>query len=107
MSVLRQSEFVNSVRGQAGGYVLARPPEKIALQKSWLHSEAGCSSRDSATNRRSRTNMYSFDGLLGPVALAFVQHAIDLVLAGITLKDLLRKESEVSKLVALRAIKKG
>ncbi|OLE73713.1 MAG: hypothetical protein AUG12_04170 [Acidobacteria bacterium 13_1_20CM_2_57_8] len=32
-----------------------------------------------------------------------VQHAVDVVLAGITLKDLLQKESEVNKLVALQA----
>ena len=107
MSILRQNEFVQSVRGQTGGYVLARPPEKIpvadvlAALGGRLFEPGFCD---------------DFAGL-GPICThsvdcsvrslwRAVQQAVDLVLAGVTLKDLLRKESEVAKLVTLQAVKK-
>ena len=40
MSVLRQGEFVASVRGQAGGYVLSRPPEEIAVADVSIRADA-------------------------------------------------------------------
>src|SRR5436309_4143357 len=38
MSFLRQGGFVESFRGQAGGYVVSRPPEKIGVAEvlAWL-----------------------------------------------------------------------
>src|SRR5262249_6599466 len=33
MSILRQNEFVESVRGQAGGYILSRPAETIVVSE--------------------------------------------------------------------------
>jgi Rrf2 family protein len=108
MSVLRQSGFVVSVRGQAGGYVLARRPEKIAVAEV-LASLGGRLFEPGFCDEfvgLERICTHSVDCSVRSLWRS-VQHAVDLVLAGITLKDLLRKESEVSKLVVLRGIKKG
>jgi len=108
MSVLRQSEFVESVRGQAGGYILSRPPEKIAVAEVLASLGGRLFDRGFCDEfvGLERICTHSIDCSVRSLWRS-VQHAIDLVLAGITLKDLLRKESEVSKLVALRTIKKG
>jgi len=108
MSVLRQSGFVESVRGQAGGYLLSRPPEKIAVADVLAALggrlfEAGFCDEFVGLER---ICTHSIDCSVRSLWRS-VQHAVDFVLAGITLKDLLRKESEVGKMVALRAIKKG
>jgi Rrf2 family protein len=108
MSVLRQSEFVESVRGQAGGYILSRPPEKIVIAEV-LSSLGGRLFEPGFCDEYvglERICTHSIDCSIRSLWRS-VQHAIDLVLAGITLKDLLRKESEVSKLIAVRTIKKG
>jgi Rrf2 family protein len=108
MSVLRQSEFVESVRGQAGGYVLSRPPEKIAVADV-LASLGGRLFEPGFCDEfvgLERVCTHSVDCSVRSLWRA-VQHAVDFALAGITLKDLLRTESEVGKLVAARAIKKG
>ena len=108
MSVLRQSQFVQSVRGQAGGYVLSRPPEKIAVAEV-LASLGGRLFEPGFCDEfvgLERICTHSIDCSIRSLWRS-VQHAVDLVLTGVTLKDLLRKESEVSKLVALRATKKG
>jgi Rrf2 family protein len=108
MSVLRRSQFVQSVRGQAGGYVLSRPPEKIAVAEV-LASLGGRLFEPGFCDEfvgLERICTHSIDCSIRSLWRS-VQHAVDLVLTGVTLKDLLRKESEVSKLVALRATKKG
>jgi Rrf2 family protein len=108
MSVLRQSEFVDSVRGQAGGYVLSRPPEKIAVAEV-LASLGGRLFEPGFCEEfvgLERICTHSIDCSVRSLWRS-VQHAVDLVLTGITLKDLLRKESEVSRLIVLRATKMG
>jgi Rrf2 family protein len=108
MSVLRQEQFVKSVRGQAGGYVLARPSETILLSDvlaalgGRLFEPEFC---DEFTGLdRICTN--SIDCSIRSVWRS-VQVAVDRVLNGITLKDLLRQESEVQKLVARNSKIKG
>jgi len=104
MSLLRQGRFVESVRGQAGGYVLARPPEKIPVAEvlaflgGRLFEPAFCD--EFAGLEKICT--HSIDCSVRSLWRS-VQHAVDLVLADISLKDLLRKESEVNKLVAFEA----
>jgi Rrf2 family protein len=108
MSVLRQGEFVESVRGQAGGYVLSRPPEKIAVAEV-LASLGGRLFEPGFCDEfvgLERICTHSIDCSVRSLWRS-VQHAVDLVLTGITLKDLLRKESEVSRLIVLRATKMG
>jgi Rrf2 family protein len=108
MSVLRRREFVESVRGQAGGYVLSRPPEKIEVAEVLASLGGRLFERGFCDEfvGLERICTHSIDCSVRSLWRS-VQHAVDLVLAGITLKDLLRKESEVNRLVALRAIKKG
>jgi Rrf2 family protein len=104
MSVLRQGEFVDSVRGQAGGYVLSRPPEKVAVAEvlaslgGRLFQPAFCDEFVGLEEICTRSIDCSIRSLWRSI-----QHAVDQVLAGITLKDLLRKESEVNKLIALQS----
>jgi Rrf2 family protein len=104
MSVLRQGQFVDSVRGQTGGYGLSRPPEKIGIAEvlaflgGRLFEPGFC---DEFVGLE-RICTHSIDCSVRSLWRS-VQHAVDVVLAGITLKDLLQKESEVNKLVALQA----
>jgi len=101
MSVLRQGEFVASVRGQAGGYVLPRPPEEIAvadvltLLGGRLFEPGFCDEFPGLE----RICKHSIDCSMRSLWRS-IQQAIDRSLAGITLKDLLRTESEVDILLA-------
>jgi Rrf2 family protein len=101
MSVLRQGEFVASVRGQAGGYVLSRPPEEIAvadvltLLGGRLFEPGFCDEFPGLE----RICTHSIDCSMRSLWRS-VQQAIDRSLAGITLRDLLRKESEVDAFLA-------
>jgi len=106
MSVLRQSEFVLSVRGQAGGYVLSRPPEKIAVSEV-LASLGGRLFEPGFCDEFAGLDQictHSIDCSLRSLWRS-VQNAVDLVLTRVTLKDLLGNESEVSKLVALENVR--
>jgi Rrf2 family protein len=101
MSILRQNDFVVSVRGQAGGYILARPPEKIFLSEvvaalgGRLFEPEFC---DEFTGLE-RICTHSIDCSIRSVWRS-VQQAVDRVLNGITLRDLLRRESQVQRLMA-------
>ena len=101
MSILRQNEFVVSVRGQAGGYVLARPPEKISLSEvvaalgGRLFEPEFC---DEFTGLE-QICTHSVDCSIRSVWRS-VQQAVDRVLEGITVRDLLRRESQVQRLMA-------
>ena len=103
MSILRQNEFVVSVRGQAGGYVLARPPEKISLSEvvaalgGRLFEPEFC---DEFTGLE-QICTHSVDCSIRSVWRS-VQQAVDRVLEGITVRDLLRRESQVQRLMAAR-----
>jgi Rrf2 family protein len=101
MSVLRQGEFVSSVRGQAGGYVLSRPPEEIpvadvvTLLGGRLYEPGFCDEFPGLE----RICTHSIDCSMRSLWRS-IQQAIDRSLAGITLKDMLRTESEVDTLLA-------
>jgi Rrf2 family protein len=101
MSVLRQGQFVASVRGQAGGYVLSRPPEEIAvadvltLLGGRLFDPGFCDEFSGLEQICTHSTDCSMRSLWRSI-----QQAIDRSLAGITLKDLLRPESDVDALLA-------
>ena len=101
MGVLRQGEFVSSVRGQAGGYVLSRPPEEIdvaevlTLLGGRLFDPGFCDEFPGLE----RICRHSLDCSTRSLWRS-IQQAIDRSLAGITLRDLLRKESEMDALLA-------
>ena len=96
MRILRQGEFVKSVRGQTGGYTLARSPENIpvgevlAVLGGRLFEPGFC---DQFSGLK-RLCTHSVDCSIRSLWRA-VQSAVDSVLTGITLQDLLQKESDM------------
>ena len=98
MRILRQGKFVKSVRGQAGGYTLARSPENIPVAEVLLTLggrlfEPGFCDQFSGLKR---TCTHSVDCSIRSLWRA-VQSAVDSVLSGVTLKDLLQNESVVNR----------
>jgi Rrf2 family protein len=96
MRILRQGKFVKSVRGQAGGYTLARRAENIPVAEvlatlgGRLFEPGFC---DQYAGLK-RTCTHSIDCSIRSLWRA-VQNAVDAVLVGITLQDLLQKESDM------------
>ncbi len=97
MRVLREGGFVNSTRGQAGGYALARPPDEInighvlATLGGRLYEPSFCDTH--AGVERLCTHMP--DCSIRSV-WRMLQTAVDQVLGRITLKDLLGTEREMN-----------
>src|SRR5215471_18294689 len=97
MRILRKSGFVRSTRGQAGGYILARPAGEIAVghvlaalggrlfDSDFCGTHAGVSSSCTHLVDCSIRSVWRT-----------IQNAIDGVLARLTLKDLLRSEEEMN-----------
>jgi Rrf2 family protein len=98
MRVLRQGKFVKSVRGQLGGYTLARTPEDIRVGEvlnvlgGRLFEPGFC---DQFAGLK-RTCTHDIDCSIRSLWRA-VQSAVDFALAGITLQDLLQKESAMNR----------
>src|SRR5262245_60876830 len=96
MRVLRQGEFVKSVRGQTGGYTLSRSPENISVGEvlavlgGRLFDPEFC---DQFSGLKPICT-HSVDCSIRSLWRA-VQSSVDSVLAGITLKDLLHQESDL------------
>jgi Rrf2 family protein len=90
MRLLRRAGLVRSVRGQAGGYVLARPLEQITVGEalealgSRLWEPDFCQQHPGLRNLCSHTRDCNVQWLWRRV-----QSAVDTILHGITLKDLL------------------
>jgi Rrf2 family protein len=97
MRILRQRKFVKSVRGQTGGYMLARSPENIPVGEvvaalgGRLFEPGFC---DQFSGLKQMCT-HSVDCSIRSLWRA-VQSAVDSVLAGITLRDLLQTESDMT-----------
>lgn len=97
MRILREAGFVNSTRGQAGGYALSRPAEDInvghvlAALGGRLYEPSFCDTH--AGVERLCTHMP--DCSIRSV-WRMLQSAVDQVLGRITLKDLLGSEREMN-----------
>jgi Rrf2 family protein len=97
MRILRNGNLVKSVRGQAGGYTLARSPEDIpvgevlAVLGGRLFEPGFC---DHFSGLR-RICTHSVDCSVRSLWRA-LQSAVDTVLTGITLRDLLQSESNMN-----------
>jgi Rrf2 family protein len=103
MRILRRSRFVKSVRGQAGGYTLARNSEDILVGEVLAALggrlfETGFCDQFSGLNRLCT---HSVDCSIRSLWRA-IQSAVDSVLVGITLRDLLQKESDMKMQLASR-----
>ncbi len=94
--ILRISGFINSSRGQAGGYFLSRPADKIIISEvlndlgGQLFGDDFCASHsgieDSCTNTVDCSARYVWQ---------LIQDAIDRALANLTLGDLINRGEEV------------
>ncbi|MCZ8138193.1 MAG: RrF2 family transcriptional regulator [Armatimonadota bacterium] len=90
LSILRKHGFVKSVRGQQGGYRMARPPQEILVRD--LLEALGGRLYDSGFCLRhaglGESCVHETDCTLRPL-WGTVQNAVDRVIAMITLQDLL------------------
>ena len=97
MRILRRGGFVSSVRGQIGGYTLARPSDRIVVGEALailggrLFEAEFCN--DHAGVETSCTN--SVDCSIRSLWRS-VQLVVDQVLSKTTLKDLIHNEEEMS-----------
>jgi Rrf2 family transcriptional regulator, iron-sulfur cluster assembly transcription factor len=97
MRVLRKAGFVRSIRGQSGGYALARPADQIVVSDviarlgSPLYDATFCQRHSGVSDSCAHLG----DCSIRPV-LRHVQDAIDEVLGRLTLASLLRSEREVA-----------
>lgn len=95
MAVLRSAGFVRSIRGSKGGYVLAKAPNEIKLNDV-MHRLEGtvatveCVENDDYCSRSA--------DCAARYLWTQVEQAIDRVLGGITLQDLVEKANEQKKL---------
>lgn len=95
MRILRQGGFVKAARGKTGGYTLALPPERICVGDA-LTILGGRIYEDDFCNRHSGTLMscsHSTDCSIRTLWHA-VQGAVDHILRGTTLRDLLGSDRE-------------
>ncbi len=101
LRILRLGEFVESARGQTGGYKLARSPEEIKISDIMdvlggrLFKEGFCNNYSGSLNICTNTIDCSIRSLWSTI-----QNMLDDVLSKITLKDLLGNEKQVINLVS-------
>ncbi|HXG91158.1 MAG TPA: Rrf2 family transcriptional regulator [Blastocatellia bacterium] len=101
MRILRQGGLVKSVRGQAGGYRLARPADKIVISDVILVLGGRLIETDFCERHAGGESscLHSTDCSIRSLWRA-VQTAIDQVLSKTTLKDLLCNEQQMASLVS-------
>jgi Rrf2 family protein len=98
MRVLREGGFVRSTRGQSGGYALSRPAEEInvgqvlATLGGRLYEPSFCDSHSGIERLCTHMPDCSIRSVW-----RMLQRAVDQVLGGITLKDLLVSEREMNE----------
>ncbi len=100
LRILRRGGFVTSARGQAGGYALARPPDRIVVGEAlavlggrFFESDF-CKEHSGVENMCTNTVDCSIRSLWRTV-----QMVVDQVLAKTTLKDLISNEQEMTSWV--------
>lgn len=101
LRILRLGKFVESARGQTGGYKLAREPKDIKINNVMnvlggkLFEEDFCNSHSGALNICTNSVDCSVRSLWSTI-----QNMLDGVLSKVTLEDLLGKEKQVINLVS-------
>ena len=97
MRVLRRGGYVNSTRGQSGGYTLSRPAGDIVVGQvlatlgGRLYEPAFCEGHSGLESSCTHMTDCSIRSVW-----RLVQRAVDQVLGKITLKDLLKSEPEMN-----------
>ncbi len=99
MGILRRGGLVKSVRGQAGGYALARQPEQIPVGEALavlggrLFASDFCDRHPGHAHTCTQSDDCSIRSLWGAV-----QQVVDRVLNHTTLRDLMGNERQMAKL---------
>lgn len=97
MRVLRKGGFVKSTRGQSGGYALARNPSEIAVGHvlaalgGRIYDASFCGTHTGVSVSCAHDSDCSIR-----LVWKTIQSAVDDVLARLSLKDLLRSETEMT-----------
>ncbi len=96
LRILRLGGLLESVRGQAGGYSLARPPEEIVIKEALTVLGGRLFDDDFCTLHSGNINLCtnSIDCSIRSL-WQLIQLAVDKVSEKITLKDLMVSEEEV------------
>ena len=106
MRVLRRARLVTSTRGKDGGYALARPADQVRVSEvlaalgGRLFDAAFCDTHSGGTGLCAHMGDCSIRSVW-----RMLQDAIDGVLGRMTLKDLLRNESDMRAWSAPQAVK--
>jgi Rrf2 family protein len=97
MRLLRRGGFVKSVRGQAGGYKLARTPEQINIGEvlAWLGGRLFEPSFCTMHSGMAKLCTHTVDCSIRSLWQS-VQHVVDQMLGKVTLSDLRSSERQVS-----------
>jgi Rrf2 family protein len=105
LRILRQEGFINSVRGQSGGYALARPPAEIVIGEV-LAALGGRFYESDFCERHAGTEDLCTHGVDCSIRTLWMalQGAVDRVLNKITLADLLGTAQQVSGLTQLAVL---
>ena len=101
---LRRADVVRSTRGAHGGYVLARPADRVSVRDVIAASELGTFDLHCVTHPVDEERCSaSHDCSIRPVWM-LLQQKIDDVLEGVHLADLLAEESVVRERVGLERV---
>lgn len=107
LSILRKGEFLNSTRGQSGGYVLSRPADQIVVGEvlaalgGRLYEPDFCDKHAGVQDECTHAIACSLKELWSRV-----QTAVDQVVYQVTLKDLMEPNSNSGEWVALQKLPK-
>jgi len=88
MAVLKSAGFVRSIRGAKGGYILAKPPDKIRLDKVFYCLEGTVTTAECVEDEK---YCQRAAGCAARIIWTQVHEAIEKVLEAITLQDLIDK----------------
>jgi Rrf2 family protein len=96
LRILRQEGFIKSVRGQGGGYVLARRPDEIKIGQVLAVLGGRIFESDFCDRHSGQEQLctHSIDCSIRSLWMS-VQGVVDQLLARITLRDLLSNEQEM------------
>ena len=95
LMILRRGGFINSTRGQTGGYALARPAEQISVNEALAHLGGRLYDAEFCGKHAGRVDVcaHSFACSIRSV-WALIQTAVDDALEGLTLQDVMKGEPE-------------
>ena len=103
LRVLRLGGFLESERGQAGGYTLSKSPEKIPVSEvlavlgGRLFDDSFCKSHTGTVSICTNSSDCSVRSLW-----RIIQEAVDKVLENLTLRDLMQSEDEFFALIPIK-----